>query len=129
MPAKSRAQQFAALAQHASIALAQLLEQVRRPLDVSEKQRDGPRGQVTHSGSPLPRFAGRRERRDLSHRMILDEVAHNTQGFTYSLECTMPSDILSMLTLNINSQALCLLFYRTFIHQMRISPISLTLSA
>ena len=41
----------------------------------------------------------------------------------------MPFDILSMLTLNINSQALCLLFNRTFIHQMRISPISLTLSA
>lgn len=129
MLAKSRSQQIAALAQHASILLTQLLEQVRRSLDVREKQRDSSRWQVTHSGSFLPRFVGRRERRDLSHRIILDKVAHNTQGVTYNVKCTMPFDMLSMLTLNINSQALCLLFYRTFIHKMRIPPISLTLSA
>jgi hypothetical protein len=76
-----------------------------------------------------PDSLGDAKGRDLSHRMILDEVAQNTQKVMYSLECTMPFDILSMLTLNINSQALCLLFYSTFIHQMRISQISLTLSA
>src|SRR5947209_1047313 len=37
MLAKSRAQQIAALAQHAGIALTQLLEQKRRPLDVGEE--------------------------------------------------------------------------------------------
>src|SRR5258708_36669156 len=49
MLAKSRAQQIAVLAQHASILLAQLLEQVRRPLDVSKEQCDGSCRQLRHA--------------------------------------------------------------------------------
>src|SRR6266487_1288862 len=96
MPTKSLTQQLAALDQHVCVALPKLLKQMRRPLNVSEEQRDGSRRQVTHSGSFLPRFIGRSEGRALSHRIILDKVAHNTQGVTYSVKCTMPFDILSM---------------------------------
>ena len=71
MPTKSRTQQVAALAQRASVVLAQLLEQVGRPLDVSEEQREGSRRQVTPISSPLPGFVGRREGRGCSHRIIL----------------------------------------------------------
>jgi hypothetical protein len=45
-------QELTALRQHVWVALAQLLEQVRRSFDVSEEQRDGSRWQVTLLGSP-----------------------------------------------------------------------------
>src|SRR5260370_34067096 len=47
--AKSRTQQFSTLDQHAGVALVQLLEQVRRPLDVSEEQCDSSRRQLRHA--------------------------------------------------------------------------------
>src|SRR5437879_6157808 len=96
MPTKSLTQQLTTFDQHPCVALSKLLKQMRRSLNVSEEQRDGSRRQVTHTGSPLPRFIGRREGRGLSHSIILDEVAHNTQGVTYSVKCTMPFDMLSM---------------------------------
>src|SRR6266487_3653414 len=91
MPTKSLTQQLAALDQHVCVALPKLLKQMRRPLNVSEEQRDGSRRKVTHTGSPLPRFIGKREGRGLSHSIILDEVTHNTQGVMFSLKCTMHS--------------------------------------
>ncbi len=42
-------QQLPALRQHIGIALAQALQQARRPLDIGEKQRDRPRRQVLHA--------------------------------------------------------------------------------
>jgi len=40
------------LCQHVGVALAQLLQQLGRPLDVAEEQRDGTHGEVLHTESP-----------------------------------------------------------------------------
>src|SRR5207244_7062005 len=72
MSTKSLTQQLTTFDQYACVALPKLLKQMRRPLNVSEEQRDGSRRQVTHTCSPLPRFIGKREGRGLSHSIILD---------------------------------------------------------
>ena len=74
-----------------------MLEKERRSLDIIEEQRDGSRRQLTYCGTLLPEFFGRHDWRVLSHRIILDNVAYNTQGVAFSVKCTMPFNMLSML--------------------------------
>src|SRR5205823_5522381 len=49
-------QQASALRQHAGIALAQLLEQLRGALDIREEEGERSRWKMTHGGPPVPSF-------------------------------------------------------------------------